>query len=423
MSENTMATQCVNCGGTLKFDPTVGKLKCEFCDSVFEPDAVEQMIAAEEARSKEKESGADWGNDADAMQALGCTTCGAQLLADQNTGATRCPYCGNSTIIPAQFSGAAKPDCLIPFALTKEQAMEKYRGYYEKRWLLPSSFLQNNQVEEIQGVYVPFWLYDGTASISATYEAYDERSTQTETIRDLFAVERRGTIQFHNVPADASQRMQDALMDSIEPYKFEALKPFSMSYLPGFLAERFDVDDSDDRSRIEKRVKETTSQRTRATVSHEGISKSDEHINVRFTGKQYVLLPVWCLTTRWNDQVFTFAMNGQTGQFTGDLPVDKGKLFALGAAAFLLPGILIYLLMKDIVPALIIAAIICLIAVAGAHGSMKPVHNAHGASDYMDKQIRLTLEKERHTRTERKPKEQNRSNNPPSASGGGQQRP
>ena len=116
-------------------------------------------------------------------------------------------------------------------------------------------------------------------------------------------------------------------------------------------------------------------------------------------------------------------MNGQTGQFTGDLPVDKGKLFALGAAAFLLPGILIYLLMKDIVPALIIAAIICLIAVAGAHGSMKPVHNAHGASDYMDKQIRLTLEKERHTRTERKPKEQNRSNNPPSASGGGQQRP
>ena len=266
MATNTTAVCCVNCGGTTVFDPTLGKLKCEFCDSVFTQEEAEAFFKEKEAHDQAKESGSDWGADADDMKSLSCSTCGAAMLAEENTAATICPYCGNSTVVESQFSGAVKPDFLIPFAFTKEQAMEKYKAYYQKRKLLPKSFLEGNKVEEIQGVYVPFWLYDGTVSITAEYEAVDRQETETEIIKKIYKAERRGSIAFQNVPADASARMPDDIMDSIEPFKFDALKPFSMTYLPGFLAERFDVTGDDDLERAEKRVKETTRQKTRDTV-------------------------------------------------------------------------------------------------------------------------------------------------------------
>lgn len=182
MAGNSTQVCCPNCGGTMQFDPTVGKLKCMFCDSVFTQEEAEAFFGQKEQEEAAKASGSDWGSEADDMKAYSCSTCGAELLAEENTGATRCPYCGNTTVIEAQFTGAAKPDSLIPFAFTKAQAIEKYKAYYEKKKLLPKAFLTGSKMEEIQGVYVPFWLYDGSVNINAEFEGADKKDTQTEII-------------------------------------------------------------------------------------------------------------------------------------------------------------------------------------------------------------------------------------------------
>ena len=406
MAQNSTQVCCPNCGGTMEFDPAVGKLKCMFCESVFTQEECAAFFSDQESQEAAKQSGSDWGSDADDMKAYACNTCGAEILADGNTGATRCPYCGNTTIIEAQFSGAAKPDFVIPFAFNKQQAMEKYKEYYEKKKLLPKAFLAGNQVEEIQGVYVPFWLFDGAVTIDAEYEAADKEDTPTETVRRIYRAERRGTIAFENVPADASKRMPDAIMDSVEPFKFDELKPFNMMYLPGFLAEKFDVEGDDDLERAEKRVIATAKQKTQATVKHNEVHEKRGSFVVNYTKKKYALLPIWYLTTNWNGKQWNFAMNAQTGKFTGDLPVDYTKLGIMTALAAIIPGVLLWLLMKNIPVALIAALIIALIAFFGGKGSMRPVHNASQANEYMDKQVRLVWSKDHFVRTERKPKEQ-----------------
>ena len=406
MAQNSTQMCCPNCCGTMEFDPAVGKLKCMFCDSVFTQEECAAFFSEQESQETAKQSGSDWGSDADDMKAYSCNTCGAEILADENTGATRCPYCGNPTIMEAQFTGAAKPDFVIPFAFNKQQAMEKYKEYYEKKKLLPKAFLDGNQVDEIQGVYVPFWLFDGAVTIDAEYEAADKEDTPTETIRRIYRAERRGTISFENVPADASKRMPDAIMDSVEPFRFDELKPFNMMYLPGFLAEKFDVEGDDDLERAEKRVISTAKSKTQATVKHNEVHEKRGNFTVNYTKKKYALLPVWYLTTSWNGKQWSFAMNAQTGKFTGDLPVDYAKLGIVTALAAIIPGILLWLLMKSIPVAVIAALILALIVFFGGKGSMRPVHNASQANDYMDKQVRLVYSQDHFVRTERKPKEQ-----------------
>ena len=409
MAQTSTQVVCPNCGGTMQFDPTAGKLKCIFCDSLFTQEEAEAFFNQQNEEEEIKESGSDWGDLAENMRAYSCNTCGAEIICDQNTAATKCPYCDNTTVIEAQFSGAIKPDLVIPFSFTKEQAMEKYKGYYEKRKLIPKDFLTGSKVEEIQGVYVPFWLYDGSVNIDAEFEAADKTETDKEIIRKIYKADRRGTINFENVPADASKRMPDDIMDSVEPFTFADLKPFSMTYMPGFLAERFDVEGDDDLQRAEKRVVNSAKQKTKDTVKHDEVTEKHGDYKVNYTKKKYAMLPIWYLTTSWQGKQWNFAMNGQTGKFTGDLPIDNTKLGLITGGSAIAAGVILYLIMKSLLVPVVAALIVALVVCFSLKGSMRPVHNATQANEYMDKNVKLVLSNDTYLRTERKQKQQNNS--------------
>ena len=409
MAQTSTQVVCPNCGGTMQFDPQAGKLKCIFCDSLFTLEEAEAFFNQQNEEEEIKESGSDWGDLAEGMRAYSCNTCGAEIICDQNTAATKCPYCDNTTVIEAQFSGAIKPDFVIPFAFTKEQAMEKYKSYYEKRKLIPKDFLTGSKVEEIQGVYVPFWLYDGSVNIDAEFEAADKTETDKEIIRKIYKAERRGTVSFENVPADASKRMPDDIMDSVEPFTFADLKPFSMTYMPGFLAERFDVEGDDDLQRAEKRVVNSAKQKTKETVKHNEVTEKRGDYKVNYTKKKYAMLPIWYLTTSWQGKQWNFAMNGQTGKFTGDLPIDNTKLGLITGGSAIAVAVVMYLIMKALLVPIIAALIVGLIVCFALKGSMKPVHNATQANEYMEKNVHLVLSNDTYLRTERKQKQQNNS--------------
>ncbi|MBQ5316530.1 MAG: hypothetical protein J6I96_03145 [Oscillospiraceae bacterium] len=407
---STIAVACPICGGDVQFDPALGKLVCEYCGSEITPEEAQARYDKEEEKLNEKPSSASssqddgWGEDSDDMRAFSCSSCGAEMIAEENTAAMICPFCGNSTIVPAQFDGAIRPDCLVPFAFTKDQAISKYKGYYSGKKLLPKSFDTSNHIEDIQGVYVPFWLYEGSASIDAHYRAYDRREHQNETEFIYFNVQRQGTLDFRNVPTDASERMPDDLMDSIEPYDFGKLADFNISYLPGFLAEKSNSEEKAELERAEKRIKGSVSSLTRQTVRHDSIKDSQENIRVDFGNRKYVLLPVWYLVTKWNDKTWTFAMNGQTGKFIGDLPIDTGKMVARLLIAFAVAALIVYLITQDITYTVFGGLIVSAIAGATGYASMKPVSRAADANNYVE-DLKLSLATEQYDHTEHRKKQ------------------
>lgn len=273
-----------------------------------------------------------------------CDSCAAELIVDRTTAVTSCPYCGNNTVLPGQLAGALKPQYVLPFEKTKEDAISALSAYYKGKRLLPRAFTAGNHIEEVQGVYVPFWLYSTHASGSGSYTAQNITtwtvgdSTYTKT--DTYRAERSGSMDFVRVPVDGSTKMPDAHMDAIEPYDYDAIKPFSTAYLPGFLTERYDQDAKECQDRAEGRMKESVRDELRKTVT--GYTTVDEGSctsSVDWNEVSYALMPVWMLHTRYLEKDFLFAMNGQTGKLIGDLPVDKLRAALMFLIVFLIAAV------------------------------------------------------------------------------------
>ena len=127
-------------------------------------------------------------------------------------------------------------------------------------------------------------------------------------------------------------------MDAIEPFDYKALKPFSTAYLPGFLADKYDVSVEDSRDRANRRCAGSLVNALEKTVTgYASCNETGRSIQLKRGKVHYALLPVWILNTRWEDKDFLFAMNGQPGRLIGDLPVDKGaaRKWMLGLTAAL----------------------------------------------------------------------------------------
>ena len=354
--------KCPSCTGPLHYDSKSGQMACEYCGSVFTVQQIEALYegkneqaenafnAAQAAQAATAENaadvqdgmdvdwdlsaaGSDWGAEGEGLRAYICPSCGAELICDETTAATSCPYCANPTIVPGQFSGTLMPDLIVPFRLDKEAAKTALREHFKGKKLLPRAFSEENHLDEIKGVYVPFWLFDGQAVVDITFNATrsesHRRGNQRVTITDHFAVRRAGTVDFAKIPVDGASKMPDAHMDAIEPYDYSELKPFSMAYMPGFLADKYDVDSKDCAKRADARAAATAENEILQTAQgYATCVPVNKTIRLRRGKVKYALLPVWMLSTRWNGKSFLFAMNGQTGKLIGDLPVDMGRYWA-----------------------------------------------------------------------------------------------
>ena len=350
--------QCPACTGPLHFEASSGKLECEFCGSAYELAYIEELYAEKdekaakahaEAEAKRKSGSSeewdmsglssDWGTDANGMRVYNCPSCCAELICDETTAVTACPYCGNPSVVPGQFSGALKPDFVIPFKIKKDQAIASLQQHYKGRPFLPNSFKSKNHIEEIKGIYVPFWLFDGEAECEAEYNCtttHTYRSGSYDVTRtDHFDVLREGTVSFHRIPVDGSTKIPDDYMDSIEPFDYSELKPFSTGYMPGYMADKYDVSAEECSRRADDRALNTVEQCLRASViNYGGVMERHKDIRLQRGEVKYALLPVWLLSTKWNGQNWLFAMNGQTGKFVGKLPVDKKKKWSIFAGIY-----------------------------------------------------------------------------------------
>lgn len=355
--------KCPHCGGKLEFDASTQKMKCPYCDSELDVEALQKneeqlnQSAQDDNMVWEETAGGQWAEgETDGMKVYTCKSCGGEIVAEETTGASSCPYCGNPVVMTANFAGALKPDYVIPFKITKEQAKDALKQHYEGKKFLPKIFKSENHLDEIKGVYVPFWLFDAVADASVSYDMETSRawsdSSFNYTETSHYAGFRQGTVEFNNVPVDGSSKMPDDMMESIEPFDFSEAVPFKTAYLSGFLADKYDVDDVESLERANSRIKNSTVDVFRSTIEGFGkINVKDSSVSLSDSKAKYALYPVWLLTTTFENKQHLFAVNGQTGKIVGDLPIDKKLVrkykwiygLAIGAASYAALLILGYL--------------------------------------------------------------------------------
>ncbi len=342
MSE-VLSYKCPNCDAPLIFDAKSGEMSCEYCGTHFSAEDTKEYIdALEKGRAEDsyewesytEESGSgDWSDDEKAgMRVYVCPSCGGEVIGDEHTVATSCPYCGNPTVISENASSFYRPDFIIPFKISLEEAKAALKKHYKGKLLLPREFSEANHIEEIKGIYVPFWFFDCDTDSNITYKATrvrhwsDSNYNYTETSHYL--IKRAGTLAFESIPADASTKIDDTVMQAIEPFGKGSRVDFSSSYLSGFLADKYDVESEQLKPVVNRRVRESVLDAFRSTVhGYTTVIPSDSNVNIKSGRIKYGLMPVWLLNTKYNEKQYTFAMNGETGKFVGNLPVSWKRFF------------------------------------------------------------------------------------------------
>ena len=327
--------KCPACGGKLEFNSGSQKMRCPFCESEFDVDSIKDHDNClehikEDDMEWETSAGSEWqSGEKENMRVYTCKSCGGEIITDATTSASKCPYCDNPVVMSGNFSGALKPDYIIPFKYDKEAAKAALNKHIEGRKLLPKVFKDQNHIDEIKGVYVPVWLFDADAEGKMLFKGEKLRSWSDGKFnyieRSYFSVQREGIVQYELVPVDGSSKMQDELMESIEPFDFKDAVEFKTAYLSGYLADKYDIDAEQSVERANERIKNTTEQIISGTVQgYNSLTKESGSVCLHNAKSKYALYPVWILNTTWDGKKYVFAMNGQTGKFVGDLPIDYG---------------------------------------------------------------------------------------------------
>ena len=355
-----MEYKCPACGGAMEFDSNTQKMKCPYCDTEM---SVEEFSAAQPDGENISMQGGDtiweavggeqWqDHETKGMRVYVCQSCAGEIVADETTGASSCPFCGNKVVMKGQFSGDLKPDYIIPFKLDKKAAKKAYQKYLDQKGkdFLPKIFQKENHIDEIKGIYVPFWLYDADVYGDVQYKAESRRTWRSGSIEytevEEYMLHRAGTASFEHIPLDCSKKMDDTLMESIEPFHYKEAVPFQPAYLAGYLADRYDVELVQRVDRAKDRIQRSVEDSFMTSIhGYQTIQVNSSRVNIYQAQYLYALYPVWILNTTWRGKKYTFAMNGQTGKMTGDLPFDKGAFWRFAITRGAAIGAVLYGLM------------------------------------------------------------------------------
>jgi DNA-directed RNA polymerase subunit RPC12/RpoP/ribosomal protein L37AE/L43A len=356
MSNNKSVNhKCPSCHAPLKFNPKTQNWTCEYCNSTFnlkdlqefekkyqDKETIEEPVVKEEDISEQTP-------DLGEYNVYKCPDCGAQIVTDLNTAATFCVYCKNTAIIKERLTGKFEPKELIPFQKTIEDAKEAFKKVGKHHPLMPSSFNSTKNISEIRGIYIPFWLFSTTSRGGITTHCKRIRSWRrgdyVYTKTDTYSVTKDGEFTFIKVPNDGSLKFDDAIMNSIEPFNYEKLVPFSPSYLSGFLAEKYDVDSTKAQQGVVSRMRNTIINNLKTDIKgYNSCTVVSDNINFPDLNIEYVFLPVYFLNIKYNDKIYTFAMNGESGKLIGNMPVDKKKAIIAFVLTFIITFIISYLI-------------------------------------------------------------------------------
>ena len=329
--------RCPGCHSTVEFLPKMGKMCCSYCGNLY---TIEELTAKENsvepAKGNESPNQKDPKDNSMKMRILRCSSCGAELAVNDVEVSSFCAYCGQATVVLDRVDDYLKPDYIMPFRVTKEEAEETIRSRISSGFYVPNE-IKHFEVEKLRGIYVPFWLYDVLYG-DEQFWRYSEKHGKTTVTRYS---RRLADCHFVKLTADASKNLNDASSQRLEPYDMEELERFQPMYLSGFYADRFDVGQDEVKDVAVARAKEMFDESMKETV-RSGARMVYSNPLYEVTGAEYALLPAWFLTFRQDGVPYTVLVNGQTKKMVSTLPCVKwkaGLTFAILAAV--LCGILI----------------------------------------------------------------------------------
>lgn len=344
---------CTDCGSQMAFDPARGKLFCRYCES-------EREIASKEIEAPEyvyypaedRYDAPKW--EEKGARTLLCPSCGADTLISAAAMTATCPFCGSHYVTEAPADESLiLPETMMPFRLSSEEAVTRFRAWVKKRWLAPRAFLAARHTLTPQGIYLPFWTFD--AALETDYHGYGGRrrvvhytvrvngKTQhrTRTVTDWYPIQGREFLSFDNIPCAATRRFTPDLLKKLGPYSMTVLHVYDPAYLAGFFAERYSVGLGEGFAQVRSVMEQRMQRHIEAACRYDtyrDMHYTHHYREVRF---KHILLPLWCASYRYREKEYPLLINGETGVVAGKSPLSAWKIALLVAGSILAAGLFV----------------------------------------------------------------------------------
>lgn len=327
-----MICKCPNCDGALEYNPSYAEMECPFCGNTFETQVAMQAVSRAQTQAEEPQIVYKTSDDAQEVmecKIYACTACGGELMVNDVEASTFCSYCGQPTVVFSRVSKELKPKYILPFQITKDQAVQIIREKFSKGMMVPDE-IKNFQVERLRGIYIPYFLYN-----IYCYDFQILEGTVKNVGRRRYL--REAQCEYKGIPLEASYHLNDDMSKLLGGFDFRNLKPFEPAYLSGFYADRYDIDRQRAEETAVKRVMEDFNRKIKYSVAAKDISVLEQHPKQEIRNHDYVLMPVWFMTFRYKNEPYTMLVNGQTGVLAGAVPFKKsyvGLVFAFLTITF-----------------------------------------------------------------------------------------
>lgn len=289
-----------------------------------------------------------------------CDQCGAEVATDPDQRSYVCPFCDSTYVVEydPEMTNRQAPEFVIGFTITREEAEAKYRQWMAEGGLFrPGDLRQAASIEKLKGVYLPFWNFSmlaqstWSASIgehwyrTETYTTVDkdgERQTHTRVVQETewWPLSGRHHRYYSGYLVSGSRGLSQRDADRVKPFQLPALSRYEPKYLAGWLAEEYSID----RDAALRVCQEEFYRQEQRNVGQflPGDTHRSLQVETRFAhvNSDLCLLPIYVFSYRYQDQVYRFLVNGQTGRVAGDKPLSWPRIAAFVLTILILLAII-----------------------------------------------------------------------------------
>lgn len=330
-----MIRNCPNCASKIVFDASLGALSCDKCGGIFDveefdttygiPEEDELEPVDDEQKMLDDELFRAARNKMMDVSVYNCGSCGADIIISGTEVSTFCVYCGNPNIVFSRIRKINRPDAIIPFSVPKEDAEGLIRGRLKRGVFVPKE-IKNFKTESLVGVYIPYHIndivYRDTVSIEYYYdEVKSKYSRPTRHVYDM-----SGQCHFDRLTTDACMNLNNELSYRVEPYDVTEIVPFEEEYLLGFYSDIPDVDYDDAFIHASNKARDVVMNELFDKVQGTKKKIIISHPTTEMVSEPLLaLLPMWFLTYKYQGELYTCIVNGQTGKVVAGIPLAKKK--------------------------------------------------------------------------------------------------
>lgn len=324
------SSKCPACAANIIYQPEVKGMMCLHCGNIYDPSTMEVLGSFGAGDGHDYVGEQEITGDDKNRREIICNSCGATLIADENTMSTMCPFCGSPALITRRMTREFKPDFIVPFKIDKDQAAKNMKEWIASRKYTPWGFKSKCRLTRMTALYVPFWLLDCHVNTEMSGTGKNVQGLS----KLVYEVNATLTYYVKGVPFDGALNIANKLMEAIEPFDYSEMVPFENKYLQGFYADKYDLRPTDIAEKMFRRLDSFSNGETDiiARKYDEFEARPEKTFSWMSDVKtKYCLLPVWFMTVEYDGKQYQFAVNGQTGEASGQMPTtsatDKMELF------------------------------------------------------------------------------------------------